>query len=141
MQAFTTLDEAREAGEELARCWLYPAIYKNEFGDYFVLTKGEWPPRRSWPILKWDGEAWVPVLAKLDTLERAVDASELFTLLGHRPVLVEFPGITFDIFLKKAHVPGGAWIFSKTNSQYAVKYLKPPESEDDEILLTHEVAL
>jgi hypothetical protein len=134
VESFSTLDEAMKTGRQLARHWEYPAIYKSDFGDYFVVTKGEWPPNRSWPILKWDGGAWVPVIAKLDSLKRAVDASELFVLLGHTPVVVEFPGITFDIFLKKAHVPGGAWIFSKTNPDYAVKYMNPPEEECEETL-------
>lgn len=132
VQSFSTLDEAMKEGRHLARYWEYPAIYKDDFGDYFVVTKGEWPPHKSWPILKWDGGAWVPVIARLDSLKRAMDASELFSLLGHRPVVVEFPGITFDIFLRKSHVPGGAWIFSKTNSECAVKYLKPPDAEDRE---------
>jgi hypothetical protein len=132
VQSFSTLEEARETGEDLARRWQYPAIYKDDLGDYFVITKGEWPPRRSWPILKWDGEAWIPVLTKLDTLKRAVDASELFVLLGHNPVLVEFPGITFDIFLRESHVPGGAWIFSRTGTCCSVKYLTPPEVEEEE---------
>lgn len=132
MQSFSTLDDAMKIGAHLARYWEYPAIYKNEGGNYFVVTKGEWPPYRSWPILKWDGEAWIPVLGRLDSLRRAVDASELFVLLGHRPILVEFPGITFDIFLRKSHVPGGAWIFSRINPDCAVKYMNPPESEDDQ---------
>ena len=141
MQSFSTLEEARETGEDLARRWQYPAIYKDDLGDYFVITKGEWPPRRSWPILKWDGEAWIPVLTKLDTLKRAVDASELFVLLGHSPILVEFPGITFDIFLRESHVPGGAWIFSRTGTCCSVKYLTPPEVEEEESISIQEMPL
>ena len=107
MEIFETLDAAKDAGAFLARCGHFPTIYKRLDHEYILVSKGEWPPRKSWPFLKWDGEDWVPVLARLDTLEMALEATGLFVLLGHEPVVVEFPGITFDIFLKESHVPAG----------------------------------
>ncbi|MFW9835502.1 MAG: hypothetical protein ACFFEK_15985, partial [Candidatus Thorarchaeota archaeon] len=53
-------------------------------------------------------------------------------LLGHEPVVVEFPGITFDIFLKESHVPVGAWIITDSDSYYSVKRIKPPSNYEDE---------
>lgn len=137
MEIFTTLADAKDAGSFLAKCGHFPTIYKRLDHEYILVSKGEWPPRKSWPFLKWDGEDWVPVLARLDTLEMAREATGLFVLLGHDPIVVEFPGITFDIFLKEAHVPTGAWIVKDSDSYCPVKYLKPPSRyEDDE---TYEV--
>lgn len=140
---FTDLAGARRAGEYLGRCGQFPAIYQNESDEYYLVVKGEWPPERSSPILKWDGEDWVPVLARLESLEDAVEATSLFVMLGHRPIVVEFPGITFDIFIKMSHIPGGAWVFSESDSDYSVKYLNPPEGldDEDEVILTQEVSL
>ncbi|MCJ7817977.1 MAG: hypothetical protein MUP60_03930 [Candidatus Thorarchaeota archaeon] len=131
MEIFPTLDDARVAGVYLGRYGQYPTIYKRESKDYILIEKGEWPPSNSWPFLKWDGRDWIPVLAKLETIEQAQEASGLFTLLGHNPIIVEFPGITFDIFFREAHVPTGAWIVSETNPNYSVRYMKCPESVED----------
>jgi hypothetical protein len=131
MEIFPTLDEARAAGMYLGRYGQYPTIYKRGTKEYIVVEKGEWPPSNSWPFLKWDGSDWVPVLARLETIEQAQEASGLFTLLGHNPIIVEFPGITFDIFFRESHIPTGAWIVSETNPNYSVRYMKYPESNDD----------
>jgi hypothetical protein len=131
MEIFPILDEARVAGAYLGRFGQYPTIYKRGAKDYIVVEKGEWPPSDSWPFLKWDGRDWVPVLARLETIEQAQEASGLFALLGHDPIIVEFPGITFDIFFREAHVPNGAWIVSETDPNYSVRYMKSPESDED----------
>jgi len=131
MEIFPTLDEARAAGAYLGRFGQYPTIYKRGAKDYIVVEKGEWPPSKSWPFLKWDGRDWVPVLARLETIEQAQEASDLFSLLGHNTVIVEFPGITFDIFFREAHVPTGAWIVSESDSYCFVRYMKSPESVED----------
>jgi hypothetical protein len=62
----------------------------------------------------------------------AQEATGLFVLLGHDPIVVEFPGITFDIFLKESHVPTGAWIITESDSCHSVKYLKPSSQYEDE---------
>lgn len=117
----------------LAECGHFPTIYKRYDNEYILLSEGEWPPKNGWPFLKWDGEDWLPVLARMNTLEEAIEATGLFVLLGHRPVVVEFPGITFDIFLKESHVPTGAWIISESNPNCSVRHLKPPmESVEDD---------
>jgi hypothetical protein len=131
MEIYPTLDDAREAGRCLGRYGQYPTIYKRGAKEYIVVEKGEWPPSHSWPFLKWDGRDWVPVLARLETIEQAQEASSLFSLLGHEPIIVEFPGITFDIFFREAHIPTGAWIVSETYPNYSVRYMKPPSSNDD----------
>lgn len=131
MEIYSTLNEAREVGRNLGRYGLYPTIYKRGIKDYIVVERGEWPPSNSWPFLKWDGRDWVPVLARLETIEQAQEASTLFSLLGHDPIIVEFPGITFDIFFREAHIPTGAWIVSETDPNYSVRYMKPPSSDDD----------
>ena len=132
MEIFATLDNAKDAGRFLAKCGHFPTIYKRLDHEYILVSKGEWPPRKSWPFLKWDGEDWVPVLARLDTLQMAQEATGLFVLLGHDPIVVEFPGITFDIFLKESHVPTGAWIITESDPYYSVKHLKPPNQFEDE---------
>ena len=132
MEIFATLDEAKESGGFLARCGHFPTIYKRFDDEYILVSKGEWPPKKAWPFLKWDGEDWLPVLARMETIEEAFEATGLFILLGHKPLVVEFPGITFDIFLKEAHVPTGAWIISESAPNYSVKYLKPPDFAADE---------
>lgn len=72
------------------------------------------------------------MLARLDSLQMAQEATGLFVLLGHDPVVVEFPGITFDIFLKESHVPTGAWIITESDPYYSVKHIKPPSQYEDE---------
>jgi hypothetical protein len=132
MEFFTTLEDARIMGIQLGRYGQYPTIYKSDSKDYILVEKGEWPPANSWPFLKWDGRDWVPVLARLDSLQQAQEATSLFALLGHNPIIVEFPGITFDLFFREAHIPSGAWIVSEVESNYFIKYMKPPEDTTDE---------
>jgi hypothetical protein len=132
MEIFTTLEDARNAGMHLGRYGQYPTIYKRSIKDYIVVEKGEWPPVDSWPFLKWDGRDWVPVLARLDSFEQAQEATSLFALLGHNPIIVEFPGITFDLFFREAHIPSGAWIVTEVDSNFFVKYMKPPEDTIDD---------
>ncbi len=119
MESFLTLEDAKSYGLRIAKRGCFPTIYKCGNDEYMVVMKGEWPPGNSWPFLKWIGgflcdstdlgtDGWVPVLAKLDTLQRAQDACGLFSLLGLDPIVVQFPGITFDIFLNETHVPVGA---------------------------------
>ena len=132
LEIFTALNDAKESGLFLARCGHFPTIYKRYDNEYILVSKGEWPPKKAWPFLKWDGEDWLPVLAKMETLEEAFEATGLFVLLGHEPVVVEFPGITFDIFLKESHVPTGAWIISDSNPDFSVRHLKPPIQFDEE---------
>lgn len=129
---YKTLEDARTFGMRLGCYGQYPTIYKRGVNEYILVEKGEWPPTNSWPFLKWDGNDWVPVLAKLDTLEHAQEASCLFALLGHEPIIVEFPGISFDLFFREAHIPTGAWIISEINANYSIKYLKPPDIDSEE---------
>ena len=131
MQIFSKLEEAKTAGVYLGRYGQYPTIYKRDIRDYIIVEKNEWPPSSSWPFLKWGGTGWIPVLTRLDTIEQAQEASGLFSLLGYDPILVEFPGITFDIFLKETHIPTGAWIISELDSNYSVKYMKQSQSYED----------
>jgi len=113
MEFFTTLEDARTAGMQLGRYGQYPTIYKRGVKDYIIVERGEWPPEKSWPFLKWDGRDWVPII-------------------------VEFPGITFDLFFREAHIPSGAWIVSEVNPNYFIKHMKPPENiiddEEQEII-------
>jgi hypothetical protein len=132
LEIFSTLDDAKGAGRFLARCGHFPTIYKRLDNEYILVSKGEWPPRESWPFLKWDEEDWIPVLARLDSFEMVQEATGLFVLLGHNPIVVEFPGITFDIFLKESDVPTGAWIITKLDPYYSAKRAKPPRKYDDE---------
>jgi hypothetical protein len=132
MEFFTILENARAAGMQLGRYGQYPTIYKRGTKDYIIVEKGEWPPVNSWPFLKWDGRDWVPVLARLDSFQQAQEATSLFALLGHSPIIVEFPGITFDIFFREAHIPPRAWIVNEVDPNYFVKYMKPPEDTFDE---------
>jgi hypothetical protein len=141
MEIFMTLEDAKVHGSRLARRGSFPTIYKHQSDEYIVITKGEWPPKESWPFLKWIGralygheetEGWVPVLARLDTLQRAQDACGLFNLLGFDPIIVQFPGITFDIFLNEAHVPVGARIVLDTADEDLVVQLQTSRFYDEE---------
>lgn len=134
MQIFTTLEDARVSGTILGRYGRFPGIYRRGSKEYILVDEGEWPLLNSRPFLKWDGKDWVPVLVRLDTLQQAQEATHLFALLGHSPIIVEFPGITFDIFFREAHVPSGAWIVSEVYSNYFVKYMKTPEDEESDVI-------
>ncbi|MFX0106665.1 MAG: hypothetical protein ACFE7R_00095 [Candidatus Hodarchaeota archaeon] len=141
MEIFLTLDEAKANGKRLARLGQAPTIYELETGEYVTVMKGKWPPQNSWPLLKWAGAAqeWIPILTRLDSLPRAQDACGLFNLLGHTPIIVEFPGITFDVFLREDYVPSGAWIVLENSDDGVVRQIQPPrfynEEESEEIRL------
>lgn len=71
--------------------------------------------------MKWAGKSitgtdddWIPVLVRLDSFQNAKEACGLFSLLRHEPIVVEFPGITFDIFLAHGHIPFGAYVSSES---------------------------
>jgi hypothetical protein len=68
----------------------------------------------------------------LDSVSRAQEACGLFNLLGHEPIIVEFPGITFDVFLKEDHVPRGAWIILESNGETSVRHLHSSRFYDEE---------
>ncbi|MFQ5832961.1 MAG: hypothetical protein ACE5H4_09685 [Candidatus Thorarchaeota archaeon] len=143
MEIFLTLEDAKKHGRQLARLGRAPTIYELGTGEYATVMKGKWPPPNSWPTLKWSGisDGWIPILARLDTLNRAQEACGLFNLLGHNPIIVEFPGITFDVFLKESHVPNGAWLYDATDGENHVRHIQTPrfydedESEDIDIQL------
>ncbi len=134
MEIFLTLDDAKSHGRGLARFGKAPTIYELGTGEYATVMKGKWPPPNSWPILKWSGasDGWIPILARLDTLNRAQEACGLFNLLGHDPIIVEFPGITFDVFLKEKHIPGGAWIVLESHGEDSLRQIQTPRSYDEE---------
>lgn len=141
MEVFTTLEDAKSFGSRLAKRGSFPTIYKRRSDEYIVVIKGEWPPKESWPFLKWIGralygneetEGWVPVLARLDTLQRAQDACGLFNLLGFDPIIVHFPGITFDIFVNEAHIPVGAQIVLDADDDDLVLQLQTARFYDEE---------
>ena len=133
MEIFTTLEDAKLHGGHLASRGIVQTIYELETGDYIVVARGKWPPPNSWPVFKWTGntDGWVPILARLDCARKAHEACCLFNLLGYWPVVVEFPGITFDLFLRQEDIPLGAWItFEKNNYRNGNK---SEESEFDAI--------
>ena len=134
MDIFMILDDAKAKGSRKARLGESPTIYELESGEYAVVEKGKWPPPNSWPLLKWAGAAqeWIPILARLDTVNRAQEACGLFKLLGHEPIVVEFPGITFDVFLKERNIPAGAWIVLKADEDSQVRHLQQPRFYDEE---------
>ncbi|MFW9846850.1 MAG: hypothetical protein ACFFD6_08890 [Candidatus Thorarchaeota archaeon] len=134
MEIFLTLDDAKVHGAYLARCGRAPTIYELGTGEYATVTKGKWPPPNSSPILKWSGSSdeWIPILTRLDSISRAQEACGLFNLLGHEPIIVEFPGITYDVFLKESHVPRGAWIIIESDGENSVRHLQSPRFYDEE---------
>ena len=140
MEIYATLEEAKTEGRLLALRGGFPTIYKRDFAEYIVVTRREWPPPRCWPFLKWVGrslggsfdEEWIPVLARLNSIEHAQEACGLFHLLGHDPIIVEFPGITYDLFLREEHVPSGALIVVESAGEDAILQLHPPRYYDEE---------
>jgi len=134
MEIFLTLDDAKAHGTCMARAGRAPTIYELGTGEYAVVQKGKWPPPNSSPILKWSGasDEWIPILTRLDSVSRAQEACGLFNLLGHEPIIVEFPGITYDVFLKEAHVPRGAWIILESDGETSVRHLQSPRFYDEE---------
>jgi hypothetical protein len=134
MEIFLNLDDAKTHGRGLARFGRAPTIYELGTGEYATVMKGKWPPPNSWPILKWSGtsDGWIPILARLDSLTRAQEACGLFNLLGHEPIIVEFPGITFDVFLKEKHIPNGAWIVLESFGEDRVRQIQTPRFYDEE---------
>lgn len=134
MEIFLTLDDAKANGTYLARAGRAPTIYELGTGEYATVQKGKWPPPNSSPILKWSGasDEWIPILTRLDSVSRAQEACGLFNLLGHDPIIVEFPGITFDVFLKEAHVPRGAWIILESDGDTSVRHLQSSRFYEEE---------
>jgi len=134
MDIFLILDDAKKRGGRKARLGESPTIYELESGEYAVVEKGKWPPPNSWPLLKWAGatQEWIPILARLNTVNRAQEACGLFKLLGHEPIVVEFPGITFDVFLKERNIPAGAWIVLRSDEDSQVRHLHQPRFYDEE---------
>lgn len=140
MDIFITLDDAKAYGRRLARHGLFPTIYKKG-SEYIVIERGVWPPRGSWPFLKWVGQAlsgcgdcveWMPVLAHLDSIERAQEARALFAVLGYNPVIVLFPGITYDIFLSEAHIPEGADVIFLEADRKPLTQIKPSRMQEED---------
>ncbi len=134
MEIFLALEDAKSYGRRLARFGRAPTIYELGTGEYATVMKGKWPPPNSWPILKWSGisDEWIPILTRLDSLTRAQEACGLFNLLGHEPIIVEFPGITFDVFLKERHIPDGAWIVLESSGKNQVRQIQTPRFYDEE---------
>jgi hypothetical protein len=134
MDIFLTLEDAKAHGTFLARAGRAPSIYELGTGEYAVVRKGMWPPPNSHPVLKWSGasDEWIPILTRLNSVSRAQEACGLFNLLGHEPIIVEFPGITFDVFLKEDHVPRGAWIILESDGVTSVRQLQSPRFYDEE---------
>jgi hypothetical protein len=134
MEIFLTLNDAKAHGTYLARAGRAPTIYELGTGEYVTVRKGKWPPPNSFPILKWSGasDEWIPILTRLDSVSRAQEACGLFNLLGHEPIIVEFPGITYDVFLKEDHVPKGAWIILESDGETSVRHLQHPRFYDEE---------
>ncbi len=134
MDICLTLDDAKKRGGRSARLGESPTIYELESGEYAVVKKGKWPPPNSWPLLKWAGgsQDWIPILARLDTVNRAQEACGLFKLLGHEPIVVEFPGITFDVFLKEQNIPVGAWVVLESDGENIVRHLQQARFYDEE---------
>ncbi|MHA2142359.1 MAG: hypothetical protein ACXADC_10605 [Candidatus Thorarchaeota archaeon] len=134
MEIFLTLGDAKAHATSLARAGRAPTIYELGTGEYVTVQKGKWPPPNSSPILKWSGssDGWIPILTRLDSVSRAQEACGLFSLLGHEPIIVEFPGITYDVFLKEAHIPGGAWIILESDGAASVRHLQSPRFYDEE---------
>ncbi|NHI83132.1 MAG: hypothetical protein EAX81_02340 [Candidatus Thorarchaeota archaeon] len=134
MEIFLTLDDAKACGARCARLGEAPTIYELETREYALVMKGKWPPPHSWPILKWAGvsQEWIPILARLDSFSRAREVCGLFKLLGHRPIVVEFPGITFDVFLKERNIPVGAWVILRSDGDNYERYLHQNRFYDEE---------
>lgn len=88
-------------------------------------------------ILLTDESEWIPILAKLDTVIRAKEACALFYLLGHDPIIVEYPALgVFDIFLRECDIPQGAWTVGDTDDDFGMFELQPPPlfyNEDDAV--------
>jgi len=134
MEIFLILEDAEAHGALLARAGRAPTIYELGTGEYAVVRKGMWPPPNSHPVLKWSGasEEWIPILTRLNSVSRAQEACGLFNLLGYEPIIVEFPGIAFDVFLKEDHVPRGAWIILESDGETSVRQLQSPRFYDEE---------
>ncbi|NHJ14221.1 MAG: hypothetical protein EAX95_11125 [Candidatus Thorarchaeota archaeon] len=134
MEIFLTLEDAKTRGTRCARLGEAPTIYELETGEYAVVMKGKWPPQRSWPILKWAGasQEWIPILARLDSFNRAQEACGLFKLLGLKPIVVEFPGITFDVFLKERNIPIGAWVVINSDGDNYERHLHQNRFYDED---------
>ncbi len=144
MLSYETLMQAKIEGKKIARSGTFPTIYKGENCEYFVIEKNEMPPPTAWPLFKWVGivtgkpedidSEWVPILARLETLETARDACSLFKILGYEPVIVKYNDReAYDLFLKESHVPMGCWIVVDASEDGSIIQIQPaPMLEDDE---------
>ena len=142
MEIFESLISAKEQGHQLAKQGRSPSIYQRDHREFILLANRETPPLGAYPFLKWVGKnprdadesEWIPILAKLDSLNRAKEACALFYLLGYEPIIVEFNllGI-FDIFLRESDIPLGAWIVLETDDDdYLLEIQQPPLFYDEE---------
>jgi hypothetical protein len=135
MEIFMTLQEAKREGLVLAKHGRFPTIYKRGISEYILTERGEWPPQGGWPFLKYDGEDWVPILKRLNSVGEAQEACGLFRLLGHQPIIAQFPGVCFDIFMQESHVPTGAWILLESEdgeSEFQLQVSRYYDEEEDE---------
>ncbi len=143
MQIHESLPQAKTEGERLAKQGMFPTIYKTDDCEYYVAERNEMPPATSWPLLKWVGKSighlqdldseWIPILARLDTLESAQDACGLFRILGYDPVIVEYRNRgTFDIFLREEHIPPGGWVVLDSSNDGLIRHIQPSRYYDDE---------
>ena len=144
MLIYSTLTEAKIEGKKIAKHGSFPTIYKGENCEYFVIERNEMPPSSAWPLLKWAGiltgrpedmdSEWVPILARLDSIETARDACCLFKILGYEPVIVKYHNRSaYDIFLKESHVPPGCWIVIDASMDGSIIHIQPsPLIDDDE---------
>lgn len=113
MRIYATLREAKKRGEGLGLCGFFPTIYRTDYNGYALARNGEWPLPRSYPAFKYDGEDWILVPYRLDTMEKTLNFCDQLRLLGYDAVAVEFQGFTYDVFLSIEHVPKGVWIISE----------------------------
>ncbi|MFW9918057.1 MAG: hypothetical protein ACFFED_00495 [Candidatus Thorarchaeota archaeon] len=142
MEIFESLISAKEQGHQLAKQGRVPSIYQREHREFILLASRETPPQGAYPFLKWVGKdlrdadesEWIPILTKLDSLNRAKEACALFYLLGYEPIIVEFSllGI-FDIYLRESDIPLGAWIILESDEDdYLLEIQQPPIFYDEE---------
>jgi hypothetical protein len=144
MEIFESLMSAKEHGQRLAKVGQTPSIYQRDYHEFILLASRETPPPRAFPFLKWVGRMsreaeeseWVPILARLDSINRAKEACALFYLLGYGPIIVEYQTLgIYDIFLREDDIPPGAWIVIETDDDYDLREIQPSPffyDEDDE---------
>ena len=144
MEVFESLLDAKVHGQQMAKEGQTPSIYQRDHREFILLNNKEIPEKGCYPFLKWVGRdirltedsEWVPILAQLDSFIRAKEACALFYLLGHDPIIVEYRNLgTFDIFLREADIPQGAWIVLDTDDDHGLLEIQSPpffyDEEDD----------